>query len=105
MTYPLALYRDGAAFVWDGRPTDTLTVNDEAAHEAAKREGWQVARDYLAAKPKPSFDHDGDGKPGGSKAPEGDIAALRAAYTDKLGKRPFPGWDADELHRRMAAAG
>lgn len=32
-----------------------------------------------------------------------DIKALRAAYTKKLGKKPWPGWSADELRRRMAS--
>jgi len=32
---------------------------------------------------------------------EDDLRILRAAYAVKLGKRPFPGWDADELKRRM----
>ena len=53
------------------------------------------------------FDHDNDGAPGGSTKPEGDreeINALRAEYKDTLGKRPFPGWDADELRRRIAEA-
>lgn len=50
------------------------------------------------------FDGDGDGKPGGSKAPAGDLKALRAAYKEKMGKRPFSGWDAAELMRRMGDA-
>lgn len=36
--------------------------------------------------------------------PEGDITALRAAYTVKLGKRPWPGWDADTLREKIASA-
>lgn len=36
---------------------------------------------------------------------EGDLSALRADYLAKLGKKPFPGWDADELRRRMVEAG
>lgn len=51
------------------------------------------------------LDHDGDGKKGGSPKPEGDVAALRAEYLAQIGKKPFPGWDADELRRRMAEAG
>lgn len=53
------------------------------------------------------LDHDGDGRKGGSKAPEGDkeeLAALRAEYEAKLGKKPFAGWKADELRKRMAEA-
>lgn len=50
------------------------------------------------------FDHDGDGKPGGSPKVDNtdEVRALRAEYTEKMGKRPFSGWDADELRRRMA---
>lgn len=33
-----------------------------------------------------------------------DIKTVRAEYEAKMGKRPFPGWDAAELRRRMAAA-
>jgi hypothetical protein len=53
------------------------------------------------------LDHDNDGAPGGSKAPAGDRDALnklRADYTEVLGKKPFPGWDAAELQRRIDEA-
>lgn len=50
-----------------------------------------------------SFDHDGDGKPGGSTAPAEDVADLRKTYQAKFGKRPFPGWKADELKARIEA--
>lgn len=53
-----------------------------------------------------SFDGDGDGQAGGSKAPNDDKAALaaaRAGYKEKLGKRPFPGWSVEELQQRMDA--
>lgn len=33
-----------------------------------------------------------------------DRAALRAQYEQALGKRPFPGWSADELREKIAAA-
>lgn len=56
---------------------------------------------------KDALDHDGDGKKGGSTAPEGDkadIAALRAEYTAlNNGKRPFAGWDEEELAKRIEA--
>lgn len=35
-------------------------------------------------------------------APEDDLTALRAEYTEVVGRRPFMGWDGDELRRRMA---
>lgn len=37
-------------------------------------------------------------------APGGEIAALRADYIAKFGKRPFNGWDADALRGKIAAA-
>lgn len=54
----------------------------------------------------PQLDHDGDGHAGGSKSPEGevDLTELRKQYEKVVGKRPFPGWGADELNRRMVEA-
>ncbi|KWT70762.1 hypothetical protein APY04_0823 [Hyphomicrobium sulfonivorans] len=54
---------------------------------------------------KPQLDHDGDGKPGGSVAPEqtDDLKALRVEYQEALGKRAFAGWTADELREKIAA--
>jgi hypothetical protein len=57
---------------------------------------------------KSVLDHDGDGKPGGSKSAAEDakdaVKALRVAYQEKFGKKPFSGWGAEELQRRMDAA-
>lgn len=53
------------------------------------------------------LDHDGDGKKGGSKSADGDkdeLARLRADYQEIVGKRPFNGWDTDELQRRIDEA-
>lgn len=33
-----------------------------------------------------------------------ELAELRAEYTEKLGKRPFHGWDADTLREKIAEA-
>lgn len=85
---------------------DVLVDNAEAA--SAQLAAW-------AGEPKPSraprnallaqLDHDDDGNAGGSKAGTGeDIASLRAAYKEKLGKRAFPGWSADEIRARLAQA-
>ncbi|HJR82561.1 MAG TPA: hypothetical protein VJ775_01415 [Sphingomicrobium sp.] len=105
MGYPTTLYRDGGTFIWDGRACSSLIVADEAEKDAAVAEGWQALPDFVAKKPSRGFDHDGDGKPGGSKAPEqaDDLAELRIAYKMKHGKRPFGGWDAAEVRRRMGA--
>lgn len=84
-------------------------VNDTAAEEA-QLAAWaaeaplsvdlpQVVRNALT-----SFDHDGDGKPGGASKQAGeDLPALRIAYKEKFGKRAFPGWDAAEITKRMEA--
>lgn len=53
------------------------------------------------------LDHDRDGKPGGSTAPDDPKEALRAKraeYQLVMKKRPFSGWDIDELNRRMDEA-
>ncbi|HJQ15930.1 MAG TPA: hypothetical protein VJ859_02930 [Allosphingosinicella sp.] len=55
----------------------------------------------------PQLDHDGDGAPGGSTAPDGDkeaMKALREEYEFKMGKKAFPGWDEATLREKMAAA-
>jgi hypothetical protein len=33
-----------------------------------------------------------------------ELAGLRAEYTEKVGRRPFNGWDADTLREKIAAA-
>lgn len=52
------------------------------------------------------LDHDGDGKSGGSvkPAPTEDLADLREDYTEIVGKKPFPGWNAETLREKIAAA-
>lgn len=52
------------------------------------------------------LDHDGDGKKGGSTAhePSDDLTKLRQEYQEAVGKRPFMGWDAAELQKRIDAA-
>lgn len=37
-------------------------------------------------------------------AAEGDLARLRAEYTDLTGKKPFGGWGAEELQKRIDTA-
>lgn len=49
--YPLCLYKDGSQFEWDGRATDTLTVDDSEAHDAALAKGWLEAADYGKSEP------------------------------------------------------
>lgn len=75
----------------------------------AKTMGRAVENKMIPAMPenKHPLDHDGDGRPGGSLKPgqTDDLPALRAAYQAKFGKRPFMGWDADELTKRMSGDG
>jgi hypothetical protein len=60
--------------------------------------GYAVLHDAAAS----PLDHDGDGAPGGSIAAEGDdLAAARKRYTEIIGKRPFAGWNAPEIARRI----
>jgi hypothetical protein len=42
-------------------------------------------------------------QPPGPEAEKAARNALRAEYEKKLGRRPFTGWDAAELKRRIAA--
>lgn len=81
-----------------GRATEKPIAN---VREVEPRDGYRrYERSDLS-----HLDHDNDGKPGGSISATGDeIAALRAEYTAKFGKRPFNGWDAATLRERIAAA-
>ena len=79
------------------------------AEEMAEKNETAVADGAVQAAPSAigddldQLDHDGDGTPGGSISATGDLTELRAEYTAALGKKPFNGWDADELRRRIAA--
>lgn len=46
--YPMALYRAGTSFDWDGRQTDSRVVADENEHLQAADDGWQEPADYFA---------------------------------------------------------
>lgn len=90
-------------------PGDMFQANkpsDERILLATKR--VEVARAEVTLPPPPpsllaQLDHDGNGHPGGSKAPEqtDDLKALREEYEAKMGKRPFYGWDAATLREKM----
>jgi hypothetical protein len=51
------------------------------------------------------FDHDRDGRDGGSSAPDhtDELKAARADYMRITGKRFFPGWTAERLREMIAA--
>ncbi len=95
-------------------PCDSFDVKDNHARLLVAVKKAVERRDVAQVAPPPAvvrqafaqFDPDRNGTPGGSKAPEKteELVAARAAYTEKLGKRPFPGWDIGELHRRIAEA-
>ena len=74
-----------------------------ADHESL---GWVAGGEFPVA--RDTLDHDGDGRKGGAPKPAddaGELATLRAEYEAKLGKKPFMGWSADELTKRIAEAG
>lgn len=97
-----AKYR--AIIDYDADRRSTVIINKGETGEISEklaeihRDAWADDLDQL--------DHDGDGQAGGSNAPEhsDDLAALRKHYKEVIGKNPFPGWDADELRRRIDAA-
>ena len=74
-------------------------------------EGWadapfpveEAVAEEEAPAPAPEFDHDGDGKPGGAVAPEptDNLKTLRDEYKALFGKKPFAGWDEEELTKRI----
>lgn len=53
------------------------------------------------------LDHDGNGVKGGIPKPDhsDELSALRSEYQEKVGKRPFHGWDAETLKAKIADAG
>ncbi|CDO34050.1 hypothetical protein [Novosphingobium sp. KN65.2] len=91
---------------WDGHDRRAVIINADETDTVSDTFGKMkvdagqaedVDGEYL-----PQLDHDGDGKPGGSTAGEGDdIDALRAEYKEVLGKNYFAGWDAAELRKRI----
>lgn len=71
--------------------------------------GWHfIAREKCEADPAGFVVVDENGKPVGgtfASAVLADLAALRAEYIARVGKKPFAGWKADELRKRMAETG
>lgn len=61
--------------------------------------------DMVAAKADP-LDHDEGGKKGGSPKQDSSdaLSTLRDEYLEKVGKRPFHGWDAETLAAKIAEA-
>lgn len=97
--YPKHLFRAGGPFGLGDKSYSVAGAADEDEEAALLARGWHLSKDGLWDK----FDHDGDGKSGGSKKQEGgDLAALRAEYQDLAGKRPFNGWDEATLREKIA---
>jgi hypothetical protein len=88
--FPLMLYRHGSEFVWDGRPVDSIIVDDSDEEKAAAKEGWvRSYEELVAAKPKAEIE---DQRP-----------MLRAEYEKLAGKKAFGGWSAEALSEKIEA--
>lgn len=98
-----------AGDVFEAKPRDArllIAVKKARAERAPGKIAPPPAELVKKAAKRDPFDHDNNGAPGGSTSGGSgeDMTALRKEYTEKMGKRAFPGWDAAELRRRMAAA-
>ena len=106
---PCLLFRSPGPHKMPGLNPPTYDYIGAATEEEYHRHianGWVESRDeaigHTSPKPLAAFDHDGDGKPGGSVAQSGDdVKALREQYEIKFGKRPFNGWGADKLREKL----
>ena len=65
-----------------------LKASDRRYRQAFERMGYDRRDMRAAGAPKPD-----------------ELAELRAEYQAVIGKRPYHGWDADELRSRIAEAG
>lgn len=64
-----------------------MQSRDKRFHRIAMKMGYQ--RRDMVAEPIRSTD---------------ELAELRAEYTEKVGRKPYHGWDADELRQKIAEA-
>lgn len=105
LTYATRRLLPGDEFVARNRDARVLV----AIRKAKPGEGVVVEpkkKSAPKAKPKAKrnpLDHDGNNKAGGAVSPEA-MAKLRADYTEVLGKKPYNGWGAAELQRRIDEA-
>lgn len=85
---------------WRYGPNEQAEIFQSAEEIPA---GWRDHPSLVADITPP--DLDGDGKPGGSIAPEPTdrLKELRDEYRALAGKKPFAGWDEAELETRIAA--
>lgn len=113
-TVPPVQYRAGSIVVlridlamrWVSRGVATMDKDAIAAARPAPIAVAPAATPPPAAPPGNPLDHDGDGRPGGSAAPapSDDLKLLREQYRQAIGRPPFPGWSADLLREKIAAA-
>lgn len=94
---------------WIRRPGKREVLVENADAEAAQFAAWDAEDTPAVSAPAGNpllsqLDHDQNGQPGGSlKGAGDDLPAIRIAYKEQFGKRAFPGWDAAEITKRMAA--
>ncbi len=96
------------------KPGDSFVASDRDARILIRMKRARENRETAVIPPPPpelsakfaKFDADGDGSPGGCKAPDHteELKALRAAYFAKFNKRPFMGWNAESLAAKIAEA-
>lgn len=75
-----------------GYYTRALQANDPRYARVFGKLGYSrsdLSAEHPAAPPAPAPD---------------DLTALREQYQTKVGKKPYHGWDADELRKRIAEA-
>lgn len=90
-------------------PGDPFSASERDARLLIRMKRACEVRDAVKLPAPPAellakFDHDSDGRPGGSKKQPNDLTALRKQYFETLGKRPFNGWDAETLAKKIAEA-
>lgn len=95
MTYATRRLLPGDRFIADERVARVLIATRKAtkAHSTAGYEAQDTGVGAAA--------HELVGR---ADKPEDDMAALRAEYTDVIGKRPFHGWDAGTLRAKIDEA-
>lgn len=109
LTYATRHMVAGDSFEAPAKHGDLLVAIKKARHPTDDELQKLHNRSGLAAPPKSVIDKAREAAPPAKEpaatpaAPEIDErAALREQYAAALGKKPFPGWDADELRRRIA---
>lgn len=92
-------------------PVTAPATYSHRAITQTRRVDMQAEKPVVAPEPDSAtiisaFDHDGDGAPGGSTAPEpaDELTTARADYRLATGKRFFPGWSVEQLREKIAAA-